>query len=645
MSRSMPYRGLFFGNQPLAIFLAGLLVVIVAIRYYSTHCDLSGDGGCIVSTTTTSGDARLAHASLFADGGRLFCPWTWVVFGGGFLLISLATLWAARRQAILSEKAEKQARLHAEEIRRLQRLLDAESTAHRQAADELTQSEALFGEVFHHAALGIGVISPAGEWLRANPALCALTGFSEQEIRSRRFVDILHSDDVQHDLAQIGQMLAGQISTFDIEQRLQHKNGRYFWALLNVSQVRDNDGRLHYLVCQILDISERRQALDELRREKRFSENIINSSVDGIVAFDRDGRFTLWNPGMERMTGISSKAAVGRPAGEVLHFLNESDEEHAFRLVLAGQQVTVREKQFSIPETGRHGFYETRYASLTDEEGGISGGVAVVHDVTLQMEAREELATFAAALEQRNRELQDFAYVASHDLQEPLRKILAFGGRLRDRLGANMDETARDYLQRVFDAARRMQALIDDLLAFSRVSTEGKPFAQVDLNEVVGEVIRDIEAAIEQAGAVVETEPLPDIDADATQIRQLLQNLLSNAIKYRQPGTSPHVRVHGEIINDALVGGGSSPEEPLLRLNVADNGIGFDEKYLDRIFTVFQRLHGRNEYEGTGVGLAICRKIVERHGGRITARSAPGKGSTFIVTLPLRQHSGPNATL
>jgi signal transduction histidine kinase len=237
-----------------------------------------------------------------------------------------------------------------------------------------------------------------------------------------------------------------------------------------------------------------------------------------------------------------------------------------------------------------------------------------------------ELQRKHVELERSNRELQDFASVASHDLQEPLRKVRAFGDRLSAKYGPELTDQGRDYLARMQDAAARMQTLINDLLTFSRVTTRAQPFVSVDLNGVVSQVVSDLEVRIQQAGATVSVEPLPTIDGDQLQLRQLFQNLLANGVKFQRPGVPPVVRVYAEDVDDETV-----------RLCVQDNGIGFDEKYLDRIFTIFQRLHGRVDYEGTGVGLAVCRKIVERHGGTITARSAPGEGATFSVTLPRTQ--------
>jgi len=259
-------------------------------------------------------------------------------------------------------------------------------------------------------------------------------------------------------------------------------------------------------------------------------------------------------------------------------------------------------------------------------------------EVAERKQAEERLRATAVRLERSNRELQDFAYVASHDLQEPLRKAQAFGDRLKVACGKSLGAEGRDYLERMQAAAKRMQILIDDLLAFSRVTTKASPFELVDLNKIAREVLADLEVRIQQSGGEVVLGGLPALEADPLQMRQLFQNLLGNALKFHQEAKPPVVKVHARVLNQPSPGAApGSTEDEFCRITVEDNGIGFDEKYLDRIFILFQRLHGRSAYEGTGIGLAICRKIADRHGGSITANSSPGEGSTFVVTLPLRQ--------
>jgi PAS domain S-box-containing protein len=242
--------------------------------------------------------------------------------------------------------------------------------------------------------------------------------------------------------------------------------------------------------------------------------------------------------------------------------------------------------------------------------------------------ANDELKSSALRLEQSNRELQDFASVASHDLQEPLRKVQTFGDRLKTGYREALDEQGRDYLDRMLSATKRMQSLIQDLLRFARITSQANPFLPVDLAQVAREVLSDLEVRISETNASVEVGDLPSIEADAVQMRQLLQNLIGNALKFHAKGKPPVIRLYAENRDFGR------PADGIFRLVVEDEGIGFDEKYLDRIFTVFQRLHGRTEYEGTGVGLAICRKIAQRHGGSITAKSSADHGAAFLVALP-----------
>ena len=259
--------------------------------------------------------------------------------------------------------------------------------------------------------------------------------------------------------------------------------------------------------------------------------------------------------------------------------------------------------------------------------------LAMTEKWRLMAEARAHIEQVEHTVVERTRELQEFAYGVSHDLQEPLRKVTAFGDRLNDKYAAQLGEQGIDYLNRMRDAAKRMSTLINDLLSLSRVTTQAKPYTAVNLNTLVSEVLSDLEVRIEQAGAKVETGTLPTVDADPTQMRQLFQNLIGNALKFRKKGVAPVIQLLAEPVKGGALDIDGN-ERPQWLIKIQDNGIGFDEKYSDRIFEVFQRLHTRAEYEGSGIGLSLCRKIVQRHGGSITAEGSLGAGATFRIVFP-----------
>jgi signal transduction histidine kinase len=244
----------------------------------------------------------------------------------------------------------------------------------------------------------------------------------------------------------------------------------------------------------------------------------------------------------------------------------------------------------------------------------------------------KELTLYSEELSRSNRELEDFAFVASHDLQEPLRKIRAFGDRLMTSYAVDIDPTGQDYLKRMYNAAERMSNLISDLLEYSRINTRGKEFVEVSLDQVLVDVIGDLEVAIEESSAVIKAEPLPQINGDITQLNQLFLNLLSNAIKFRKPDTSPVINISykEETIFDNVL----KTDSLWYEIKVKDNGIGFEQEFEDKIFIPFQRLHARTQYKGTGIGLAVCRRIVERHGGEISVKSETDLGSEFIIKIP-----------
>ena len=378
----------------------------------------------------------------------------------------------------------------------------------------------------------------------------------------------------------------------------------------------------------------------DLQKLQRRYEHILNSAGEGICGLDARGKTTFANPAVARLTGWKLEELIGKTEHEIFGGNGANGQapvpyDHPSERLFHRRDGTA----FSVELV----------KTPINESGQVVGAVLVFKDITKRKQAEDALAQQAAELTRSNSELEQFAFVASHDLQEPLRKIQAFGDRLKTKFEGNVAVEARDYLERMQSAAARMRMLIDDLLAFSRVIRSGEPFVRVDLAAVTREVLSDLEVRIEKSGAEVELGPLPAIEADPMQMRQLLLNLIGNSLKFQAPGSVPVVKIRSRLINpDAAVdtayfnrlsGGAASAPPPgqLCEISVQDNGIGFEEKYSEKIFAVFQRLHGRTEYEGTGVGLAVCRRITDHHHGTILARSKPGEGATFTITLPVCQ--------
>jgi PAS domain S-box-containing protein len=355
----------------------------------------------------------------------------------------------------------------------------------------------------------------------------------------------------------------------------------------------------------------------EIQKLQRRYEQILNSAGEGICGLDLEGRATFVNPAVSRITGFAIRDLIGKSEKEIFGQNAVNGENR-----ISGEQIFYRKDGTPVP-------LEFVKTPIHENEREV-GAVLVFKDITERKRVEEAIAQKAAELTRSNAELEQFAFVASHDLQEPLRKIQAFGDRLKGKFGGAVAPEAQEYLERMQNASARMRTLINDLLAFSRVIRRTEPFVSVDLAVVTKGVLGDLEVRIEKSGAKVQIGDLPVIEADPMQMHQLLLNLLSNALKFQPPGGIPVVKVRSRKFS-ALSG------EQFCEITVEDNGIGFEEKYLEKMFAVFQRLHGRSEYEGTGVGLAVCRRITDRHHGTITARSQLGKGAAFVVTLPTRQ--------
>jgi PAS domain S-box-containing protein len=457
-------------------------------------------------------------------------------------------------------------------------------------------------------------------------------------------------------------VIRGQ-SVINREEYFLDEQGHQHWLLTSKLPLRETDGRIVGLIGIGRDITRQKQMQTELAYEQELLQTLLENSPTRIFFKDLQSRFVRFSNSKSQGTLDAMRKAwcINHPDAppdawpshlanidsfskwligktdfdtypEAIARAAHSDEQEIIR---TGQPVVSKLERAHLAD-GRVFWWLVTKLPWRDRDGNLIGTFGASQDVTPLKQAEESLRKFAAQLERSNRELQDFAYVASHDLQEPLRKIVVFGERLQEKAADRLEPETLDYLQRMRKAASRMQTLINDLLTFSRVTTKAQPFTQVNLAQTAREVIEDLEGRIETSKGRVEPGELPTIDAEPLQMRQLIQNLIGNALKFRRPEAPPIVKIEARVFSGVLPQAPpGTPDQEWCELTVSDNGIGFDEKYLDRIFNVFQRLHTRNEYEGTGMGLAIARKIVLHHGGIITGRSKPGQGAAFIATLPV----------
>jgi PAS domain S-box-containing protein len=354
-------------------------------------------------------------------------------------------------------------------------------------------------------------------------------------------------------------------------------------------------------------------------------ESLLEVAPDPIVIVDRQGAIRIVNRQTELTFGYPREELIGQPVEllvpENLRAVHAADRQtyqadpHTRPMGIGLELMGRRKDGTTFP-------VEISLSPLHSDSGTLI--ISIIRDITGRKQAEERLRATAADLERSNRELEQFAYVASHDLQEPLRMVASYTQLLSRRYQGKLDQDADEFIGFAVDGALRMQELINDLLTYSRVGSRSLELQRVDANTVVDHVISSLGGAIEDSSATVTHDELPTLQADATQMEQLLQNLVANGIKFRRPDVPPEVHVSARRVPAGWC------------FAVRDNGIGIEPQYLERIFVLFQRLHSRAEYPGTGIGLAICKKIVERHGGSIAVKSQPGQGTTFEFTVPDR---------
>lgn len=407
------------------------------------------------------------------------------------------------------------------------------------------------------------------------------------------------------------------------------------WIL--ITEKRTSDGGIVGARSDITELKLRELEMlrisQQLHAKNLQFDTALNNMIQGLCMFSKDQVLVVMNRRYLEIYGFSPDVVKPgitlRGLMEYSVSLGNYTAEEAERALAERNDPSRLSQRTVIKQRLKDG----RIIAVMNEPMTDGGTIATYQDITEAEISVEKAHEYTLKLERSNRELVDFAYVASHDLQEPLRKIEAFGDRLVKKYSATLPEDGQMFIDRMQSASARMRQLINDLLSYSRVTTNAAPMTKVDLKDVLSGVLSDLQIRLEETHAKINSGVFPPVEADALQMRQLLQNLIGNALKFRKQGVDPVIAVEGRVEDSHEL----ACEGPVLILTIADNGIGFDNQYKEQIFTIFQRLHSRNEYEGTGIGLATCRKIVERHGGLIDADGKPGEGATFIVTIPMAQ--------
>ncbi len=388
-----------------------------------------------------------------------------------------------------------------------------------------------------------------------------------------------------------------------------------------------------------LEIKQRWRAEKKLLEGEYRLQAIVDTAADGIITINGEGVIESFNNAAGEMFGYEASEIIGQSVNvlfpEFARFSEKSDDESFWR---AQVESLIASRKELIGQRRDGSMFSMDLAVSAVELETRTLYTAIIRDITDRKRTEDRLQTYADKLERTNRELQEFATVASHDLQEPLRKIQTFSDRISQKHNKALDKSGKDDLNRIQLAAERMQALIQDWLTFSRITTNEKPFTRVNLNTITQEILHDFESEIEKSKGKFTVKGLKSIEADPEQIHQMLKSLIHNAVKFRKSGARPEISITGKMLkNSGVLKEFAANPRQYFELTIQDNGIGFEEKYSAKIFSIFQRLHTRSNYQGTGIGLAICQKVVDRHGGYIRVKSEPGAGSKFIITLPVKQ--------
>lgn len=414
------------------------------------------------------------------------------------------------------------------------------------------------------------------------------------------------------------------------------ENGRLYKRVTSLNQVLEKavSTRTRELEDQAeelkQEVSARKKTKEAYQKLARQNEMILNSADEGILGIDVNGNITFVNSRGAQLTGYEPEEMIGLPIHSLFNPAKGNDSasshnDNPVQKVIDNNSSLSLEDETFRKKGGQEIPVEYSCGAIR-ESGKPMGAVVTFRDVSERIKIQEEQIYYEENLLRSNKALQDFAFIASHDLQEPLRKLLMFSGRLKTDCGHYMDGKAKDYLDNIEKFSVKMRELLEGLLEYSTITTEAGPFENTNLSNVISAVLSDLLDPIIKSGARIKVGPLPVIEADISQMRQLFFNLLLNCLKFQKPNEPLVVRISGQ------------PEKNgFWNINISDNGIGFDEKHLEKIFEPFKQLHNSSEYGGQGIGLTICQKIANRHGGRVTAKSVANEGSSFTIRLPEKQ--------
>jgi PAS domain S-box-containing protein len=528
------------------------------------------------------------------------------------------------------------------------------------------ETKGTFGKFLNVLSQIAWIADPSGDIVFYNHKWYSYTGLSESQSGKEACKNIFHPED----LPELEKKYTTALQTgnsFTTECRYKRADGYYRWHFINASAIRNDDDEIYLWVVLSTDIHDRKRSkevTDQVLAQKKIQESeerfrlMVQQAPVAMLVFRGENMiFETVNDAMLLLVG-RDKSIVGKPALEAMPELELQPVWQVVKDVYhTGESYFGNEVPVQIVKNGKteQGYYTFSYVPLKEEDKTV-GILHVAIDVTTQVKAKlaaeettrkietavvertKELAEANHNLQRSNAELAQFAYIASHDLQEPLRKISAFSQMLEHSLG-NINETSRNYLDKINNSTSRMAKLIKDVLGYSQLGSSEEVLEMVDLQHIMEGIKTDYELMIEQKKATISCTGLPTIQTIPLQMSQLFGNLLSNSLKYASTTARPVITISASLLPQEELHHFFSPalETDYYKIEFKDNGIGFKQEYADRIFNIFQRLHGKMEFAGTGIGLAMCQKIVQNHHGKISAKGKPGQGSTFIILLPSKQ--------